>query len=432
MSQQQNDGGRMAANAAKLAQLAKGIADTVKGAMAGGLQGAAVAAAKAFAPQLIKIALITLLVLLLIPFIIFFALPSAFFQWPTVNNATISTMTAQAAQIEKLYTKVESYALDEADKIVEELSYGYDDVVTSIDLGGVSRNWLTAICSVMHEQKMGEISERTVRSLVKQNLDYSYTTESYEESTGETDENDEPITETKTRIFIYIWTVTPDVLMEKLGFTAFQKEWAAFLYNNINEVQLIDPSDPDYPGAPLINYGDLVFTDGGRDVVYYNQADERWGNEMYGKTHTIAVAGCGPTALAMVVSSLTETTVTPKEMADWSYENGYVAEGNGSYHALIPNGAEHFGLRVTAVSAADGQQMIDALADGKLIIAIMGPGHFTVSGHFIVVRGVTADGNILVSDPISIRKTGMEWDMRIILSEASRKAVAGKAFWIIG
>lgn len=219
--------------------------------------------------------------------------------------------------------------------------------------------------------------------------------------------------------------------MERLGFTAFQKEWAAFLYSNINEVQLVSSDDPEYPGGELVNYGELVFTDGGRDVVYFNQADSRWGNEMYGKTHTIAIAGCGPTALAMVVSSMTDTVIDPKEMADWSYANGYVAEGNGSYHALIPDGAAHFGLSVTGASAADGQKIIDALAEGKLVVALMGPGHFTVSGHFIVLRGVTSEGNVLVADPISVRKTGMEWDLRIILNEASRKAVAGGPFWVI-
>ena len=55
-----------------------------------------------------------------------------------------------------------------------------------------------------------------------------------------------------------------------------------------------------------------------------------------------------------------------------------------------------------------------------------------MSGHFIVLRSVTSEGKILVSDPISIRKTEMEWDMRIILGEASRKAVAGGPFWIVG
>ena len=108
------------------------------------------------------------------------------------------------------------------------------------------------------------------------------------------------------------------------------------MYDNITAPQIITGEYEDWTGNPgnLVNYGNLAFSDGGRDVAYYHQADSRWGHYMYGKTHTIAVAGCGPTAMAMVVSTLTKDTVEPKEMSDWSYENGYVAEGNGSYHAL--------------------------------------------------------------------------------------------------
>lgn len=430
MSNEQNNGG-LASKAAKLAQLTKGIAETIEGGLSGGLHGAAIAAVKNFAPQLIKIAAIIIIVLLLLPAILFFALPSSLFQWPSVNEADIAAMNAQAEYINGLYVRMESFALEEGEKIVDSLSAGYDDVVVHMDLGGISRNWLTAICSVMHDQEMGRIDENAVKNLVRQNLDYSYTTETYEVNTGRTDGNGDPITETKTRIIINIWTITPDALMDRLGFTQFQKEWARFIYDNINDSQLVDPNDPDYPAGELINYGDLVFTDGSRAVVYYNQTDARWGNEMYGKTHTIAVAGCGPTALAMVISSMTDTMINPKEMADWSYENGYCAEGNGSYHALIPDGASHFGLSVTGATAADGQKIIDALAEGKLVVALMGPGHFTVSGHFIVLRGVTSEGNILVADPVSVRKTEMEWDIRIILGEASLKAVAGGPFWII-
>ena len=94
------------------------------------------------------------------------------------------------------------------------------------------------------------------------------------------------------------------------------------------------------------------------------------------------------------------------------------------------NGAQNYGLTVTGAGVTEGQKIIDALADGKLVIALMGPGNFTVSGHFIVLRGVTSEGKVLVSDPISICKTEMEWDMRIILGEAIRKTVAGGPFWI--
>lgn len=74
---------------------------------------------------------------------------------------------------------------------------------------------------------------------------------------------------------------------------------------------------------------------------------------------------------------------------------------------------------------------MDALADGKLVIAIMGKGHFTTSGHFIVLRGITDSGKILVADPASVKKSNQEWDLNIFLNEARRGAAAGGPFWII-
>ena len=76
------------------------------------------------------------------------------------------------------------------------------------------------------------------------------------------------------------------------------------------------------------------------------------------------------------------------EMARWSYENGYWCSGSGSYHALIPAAAKAWGLNVEGCTASDGQKIADALTDGKLVVAIMLKGHFTSSGHFIVLRGV--------------------------------------------
>ena len=42
------------------------------------------------------------------------------------------------------------------------------------------------------------------------------------------------------------------------------------------------------------------------------------------------------------------------------------------------------------------------------------------------------DGKILVADPASYDRSGMEWDLSIILNEASTHAGAGGPFWIIG
>ena len=63
-----------------------------------------------------------------------------------------------------------------------------------------------------------------------------------------------------------------------------------------------------------------------------------------------------------------------------------------------------------------------------MIIAIMGAGHFTSTGHFIVLRGVTDDGKILVADPVSYNRSTTAWDVSIILDEV-KNAGSGGPFW---
>ncbi len=181
-------------------------------------------------------------------------------------------------------------------------------------------------------------------------------------------------------------------------------------------------------GIPAL--GTVVFTDGGSEVVYYNQLDERYAGKPYG-TDTIGGYGCGPTAMAIVISSLTDTIVDPIEMADWAYQNGYWCKGSGSYHSLIPGAAKEWGLSVSGCTASEPQRIVDALSQGKLVVAIMSEGHFTSGGHFIVLRGVQNE-KILVADPASYDRSEKLWDLSIILDEASRRAGAGGPFWIIG
>ena len=183
-------------------------------------------------------------------------------------------------------------------------------------------------------------------------------------------------------------------------------------------------------GNSIPSLGDIRFEDGGTPVVYFNQMDERYADKPYGTDH-IGSYGCGPSAMASVVSSLAGETVDPVEMADWAYKNGYWCKGSGSYHALIPGAAKAWGLPVSGCSASEPQRIIDALSEGKLVVAIMAKGHFTSSGHFIVLRGVQ-DGKVMVADPGSYKRSNQLWDLSIILNEASRRAAAGGPFWIIG
>lgn len=180
--------------------------------------------------------------------------------------------------------------------------------------------------------------------------------------------------------------------------------------------QLINPNDKSYLESSGLDFSGISFKDEATEVVYYNQADARWKDKPYGRTGTIGKSGCGPTSLSIAISSLTDKKIDPVQMSKWAYENGYYCEGAGSYHTLIPAGVKNFGLKVEGCTANEPKKIVDALVQGKLIIAIMAKGHFTRSGHFIVLRGVTANRKILVADPVSRSRSEEKWDLSIILN----------------
>ncbi len=203
---------------------------------------------------------------------------------------------------------------------------------------------------------------------------------------------------------------------------AFQKEYG---YN-----QNLGIFDQDYVNGSAQSYEDVMLADGGMEVMYYNQLDERWADIMYGNSSTIGQAGCGPTSMAIVISTLTGKPHDPVELARWSAANGHRCEGNGSYHSLIPAAAAAYGLNCDR--NLDAQGIVDALSSGKLVVVIMSKGHFTRGGHFIVLRGVTGEGKILVADPASYGRSEQEWDLSIIMDESNKAAGSGGPYWAIG
>lgn len=216
--------------------------------------------------------------------------------------------------------------------------------------------------------------------------------------------------------------------------TAFSGDELTYVQNmraDTDYTQLIDKNGMDWQENYGQSFEGITFADGQTTVVYYNQLDSRWADIMYGTSSTIGEGGCGPTALAIIVSTLTGVNHDPVEMAEWAVKNGYRCEGNGSYHSIIPEGAKAFGLKVEGATAKDAAKIAEALAGGKLVGVIMSKGHFTSSGHFIVLRGITADGKILVADPASKSRSEQEWDFSIILNEACKGAGAGGPFWIV-
>ena len=152
-------------------------------------------------------------------------------------------------------------------------------------------------------------------------------------------------------------------------------------------------------------------------IPHFLQWDKRWGYLNYG-TNAIALNGCGPTALSMVIVGLTgDTKQNPKEIADFSSENGYYVEGTGTSWTLMSEGAKRFGIVPDELPLSENL-IFSELEAGNPIIVSVRQGHFTTTSHYIVLTGVTESGNIAVLDPNSIQRSTQEWDIDVFMQEA--------------
>ncbi len=151
-------------------------------------------------------------------------------------------------------------------------------------------------------------------------------------------------------------------------------------------------------------------------IPYFCQWDERWGYLNYGDD-IIAIDGCGPTCLSMVVSGLLQdTTKTPDAMADFSIDNNYYTPASGSSWSLMSSGAEKQRLISEAVEVNE-EDIKTALEAEKPVICSMKPGDFTTTGHFIVLTGLSETGLVYVNDPNSISRSLMEWELETLVEQ---------------
>lgn len=189
-------------------------------------------------------------------------------------------------------------------------------------------------------------------------------------------------------------------------------------------------ADPAITELETIN-GREVLTGGNVTLTYYNQKDEAWADSPYGQDN-IGTYGCGPTAMAMVVASLTEQKdLTPDAMAAWAASAGYWAYRSGSYLSIVEGTAAQYGLLCTPLHSVEPEELCQTLSSNGIIVALMGTGHFTKTGHFILLHGTTLDGSVLVADPNSRENSLIAWNPQLILDELSQSSSNGAPLWLV-
>lgn len=163
--------------------------------------------------------------------------------------------------------------------------------------------------------------------------------------------------------------------------------------------------------------------------VSYLQIDPRWKNKPYrvkGENATIGGSGCGPTAAAMLIETMTGKKFTPEDACNWSMAHGYKALGNGTYYGYFKPQFAEYGIDCDMLNwtktygkpdHANHKKVEEMLKQGYYFIALMQKGLWTSGGHFVVVWW--QDGKMRINDPASTKDARLNGDVRTFRSQCA-------------
>lgn len=154
------------------------------------------------------------------------------------------------------------------------------------------------------------------------------------------------------------------------------------------------------------------------EVPHLYQWDTKWGWIDYCDT-PFGMSGCCPTSFSMVAMALTGTTAcTPAVAAADAEANGYAVSYEGTNGKFITERAADYGFYAYETFLSGGDLVTLLQQPGVYVIINVGPGDFTVAGHFIVATGVAADGSVIINDPYSVPNSNMTWDADRLIGQA--------------
>lgn len=332
-SQQQTSTESTVAGAAKTG---KAISNIAKGAAAGGAHGAAIEAGKSSAKWLIPLIAAVLLPLILVamlPSIIFGSLLGDGTDTPngiSSDEVLVQNMTAINESISFILSEGLTDVLERIDS--DFASSGCDGKEINNPFGAdvvFNANAFVSQYCAHKDTDVASISKEDMEALLTASKDklysFAFTDEEREIPLEQGDEGSGETVHATIRIYTISYNGEAYFADQVFHLSDDQKLLASQYAQNLT-VLLGDGiyqglSETEFSAMDL-SYDGVVFADGETQVVYYNQLDERWKYSPYG-TDTIGGYACGPTAMAIVISSLTSETIDPPHMAQWAYEHGY-------------------------------------------------------------------------------------------------------------
>ncbi len=169
--------------------------------------------------------------------------------------------------------------------------------------------------------------------------------------------------------------------------------------------------------------------------IDYKQNDTRWGSNAYavdGEISTIKSAGCGPTAMADVLASIVSPYIDPVTCASWARQHGYKVFKSGTSYSYPVAQASAYGVTVERINTSNvygkisstaHTRALNELQKGNWVIACMGKGLWTSSGHYIVAYGYS-NGKVYINDPASTKAIRACNDWNLFTAQV-------KYYWVV-
>lgn len=235
--------------AADLGRATKAAYRIAQAAAVSGVHGAAAAAVKETVPALVKFFLAVLLIMIVIPMVVFTALPNIFFGYDSSNTASVIHMTEQAMRIGGAYMSLDDFERTQIDSIVTGIAAEYEADGTAIDHIEVKNTmkeddllWIIAINSAAYEQDLNAMSAELIQNFCRSTLSYQPSLSLLGGSTSATLE-------------VEIKRIDPEELMGQMGFNEDARQWAGALFETLKDSGALEKYggyfsayQPDYSG----------------------------------------------------------------------------------------------------------------------------------------------------------------------------------------
>ena len=181
--------------------------------------------------------------------------------------------------------------------------------------------------------------------------------------------------------------------------------------------------------------GHPIYGMGGDNEYYYSQNDPKYKNKQYKQTgvntstdDTMGESGCGPTAMAMVASKMSDKKYDPMDMAKMSEAGGY-STSLGTSPEYFNAAANTLGIP-SSRSNPSVENLQNSLASGNSVIlqGVKSSGTnspFTSQGHYVVANGMGGD-TVNISDPRGREYSGQYKLSDVMTDSTSMWSFGGK------